>query len=159
MTIARNIQMPIGYIFEEPDGSYTLTDKWSVFLTDEDIDKVNKHGITRKEYDETVRDKMAEVYTPTPPAEKKTVSGWVYAVRCGNKLKLGRTKDIQSRFKQYRKVTDKFEIIATAKVADYVQSEIDLMVAFGGVAGKQEWFDYTSKRHSEALEYFAKEVV
>lgn len=116
--------------------------------TDEDILKKNI----------SMLDEEPLIYTKGKTTKPKPILGYLYAVRCGNKLKLGRTKNLKLRLQSYKKVTDVFNILATAKVNDYLLAEKELISYFGGKVGKQEWFNYESELHISVCEYFKKNL-
>ncbi len=95
-----------------------------------------------------------------PERPNKTLKpGFIYAIRCGNKLKIGRTKNLESRFKNYKKVSDIFSIIATIKVEDYIKAEKTTLEHFGGTVTQHEWFDHSPEIEAKVLDYFNNKLV
>lgn len=79
--------------------------------------------------------------------------GYIYVVRCGNKIKVGRSTNLAKRLSDYRRLYPNFRTIAIAKVNDSLRSERDIMSEFGGKADKKEWFDYSPERERSMSDY------
>lgn len=144
--------MPVGYIFEASNGKYVLVDRMSAALPDSEVDKVMKLGVTEDSYKKTVARKEAEMdenyFQKRASGKKNMTAGYIYAVVCGDKLKLGRTTNMNNRMMAYKRASHNFRLIAATHVVDYKTAEFDLLKTFGIKSGESEWSDY-----SEDLEY------
>lgn len=79
--------------------------------------------------------------------------GFIYAVVVGQKIKLGRTVSLTSRFKSYERVCDNFRVIATKSVDSPVQAERDFLAQFDLIAGKSEWTNYSEQLESDICDW------
>lgn len=145
MPILRRFETPVGLVFMEEDGTYTLRANNGLALPDSITKNVNIMGVSDDEFDEAWRQEEIRLNDYYKTFAKKTVKknypGHVYAVRVGNKLKVGRTKNPTIRFKQYQKICDNFEIFCTKEVWDYGETEKYLCELLGGSVCQNEWFE------------------
>lgn len=80
--------------------------------------------------------------------------GWVYTVRVGHTVKLGRTKNVQRRLRDYWTIAAaEMNIIAVRRVADMIQAERALKSWFAAyrVPFTRELFLITDEMASSAL--------
>lgn len=140
---------PVGFIFETEEGELVLTDRNSVYLPDSAIKKIKKFKISDEDYKLNCEDKARELDRMYKSIKNKKTDkeGFIYAVRIGTKIKLGRTLDPQRRFMAYKNVSDRFSILSIAKVSNYKSSELEMLKKFGWQNGENEYFE-----HSDELE-------
>jgi hypothetical protein len=83
-----------------------------------------------------------------------TKAGFIYAVRCGDKIKIGQTKNLESRMKQYKKGYHNFELLVTSETDDCLIDEQIMLEFLGGEALKNEWLDYSPELQLTTIDAF-----
>lgn len=155
---------PDATVWRTSTGRLVVLDSTGITKPDSYVERIEVLGVSDLDYEllkeEQERDYMLsqerDSKTPEPVVKKP---GYIYAVKCGTKLKLGRSKKPELRFKQYRKLTDDFVVIKQKYVADHVKAE-KAMLTFFRNGEWTEWFDYTPEFELSVLQYFdsVKEV-
>lgn len=141
------------------EDGYILADRFGVPLPDSLVESIHLSGVSYGEYEarhDLAVDAANWAVTPKSAEPEKNRAGYVYAVIVGEKLKIGRTIALQSRFSQYRKTCNNFSVIESLKVEDYYQAESELLAAFGGEPNKHEWFDYRPELLIKVRDVFAE---
>lgn len=147
------------YYLTAADGKALIRDGMGLVLPPSVTSRVIEQlqaGIDSTSDEHVLQHNLEVISRDTEDIEKEQVPrpGFIYAVRCGNKLKIGRTMNLDNRFSSYRRVSGIFNVIATSRSIDYIQEEKDILNFFGGVAGKVEWFDYTDELKEKVVDYF-----
>lgn len=82
----------------------------------------------------------------TVTKQRKLVSGYVYFVKCNNKIKIGRSKNADKRIRIYGVVSPfKAETVHVIKTDDSIGLEKYFHDMFSGNRSEGEWFDLSSK--------------
>jgi len=148
------LNFPVGFIFEDDEGGLILVDRNSVFLPDSLVRTVKELGISDDEYQENIVQKQKEIDQLIENRKVKTDSkGFIYAVKIGNKIKMGRTSRLESRFMAYKNVSDEFTILATAEVSEYKKAEKEMLVKFGWQRGDNEYFPHSDNLEAKVIEH------
>lgn len=80
--------------------------------------------------------------------------GFIYAVRCDDRIKLGRTRNLEDRIRYYTRIVPDAEVIATLSVPNCIAAEADLCAEFSLEAGKREWMPYSQPVEKRVVNYF-----
>lgn len=151
--------VPAVHVARAESGQLFLVDNFGVPFPGEHVVRLGLPDITEEQYyemqDEAVEEESNrfQAWIDKIPSGRIPKQGYIYAVICGDKLKLGRTIDTKQRFHAYRVASDNYRELVTLLVDDYVTAEKVLLARFGSV-NRNEWFPYTPELEAEVLKYF-----
>lgn len=146
------------------------------YASDEDIKAIhdtierlvyNKSGLNieyfcSKELIQAGKDYLNGIKIPRPKSTeavtKKDTTGYVYVIQNAGYTKIGKTKDLKSRIRNYFKTENPTEyvLITTAKVSDYSETEKRLHEKYKKFLHRTEWFTLTESHHEEIKKYLNK---
>lgn len=152
--------MPRGFIFVDSEGIRAY-DGLGIELPKSFIDKL-KNSISDDEYNQAIYEyeesRKHQNYDNILPKRKEKPSGWIYAVRFGDKIKIGRSKNIENRLKTYKRTYHDYKEIGRFYVKNYVKEEDVVLRRFGGEAQKNEFLDYTPELEKRVISFFSNKA-
>lgn len=152
---------PIGLLFYE-DGGYVLRDINGILLPIDITNNITKSTISSGEYTELLKDSNTNLnsyynnMTNIDNTEKNKTCGHIYAVSVGDKIKIGKSKNILSRLNIYKKGFNNYRLICLIKSDDIDNDEKEILNIFGGKPSVNEWFDWNKELEDKINRVFNK---
>ena len=116
--------------------------KWLYFGKKEDLIPFYEWFCSYMERKRTEEQKAIEINQ----FSQRNYPGYIYVIKSNNLFKIGRTKNIKERIKDYKTQNPfEIEVIFKKKVNDYVKAENKLLEKFKNKKKKGEWFELTEK--------------
>lgn len=151
---------PIGFLVKNSEGDLIIVDGENIPFPDVLVESVKYYGYDQwqyrhivEQYNKYMLDRLASAYHNSQEPKDRYKAGYVYAVRAGDKIKIGRTTNLNNRLRQYKKGYHNYSLLCSVEASNPVKLEAEFLEKFGGKAGSNEWLDW-----SEVLEARVKEL-